>query len=131
MFYSIVAVPVTKPLIRRNARWQRRLDERIPETLDEELLSTPEMLAIESPMDATENQVKDRCNRLADAKLIDVDLEDAWRVELTVLGKRYLEGETDMKYHRWPRWVRTIDAEVLKATNPIKICWYDSNVHYL
>ena len=100
--------------IRQNASWQERLDERILEALDEEPWSTPELLAIEVPLDATENQVRDRCKRLADAELIDLDLEDGWRVELTGLGKRYLEGETDMEYHRRPRWVRTIDTEVFE-----------------
>ena len=101
--------------IRRNASWQERLDERILEALNEEPWSTPDLLAIEVPLDVTENQIRDRCKRLADAEAIDVDLEDGWRVELTGLGKRYLECETDMKYHRRPRWVRVIDEEVLES----------------
>ena len=35
-------------------------------------------------------------------------------MQLTGLGKRYLERETDMRYHRRPRWVEQIDAEILK-----------------
>lgn len=102
-------------VIRRSASWQEQLDERILEVLDEEPWSTPELLTVEVPLDATDNQVRDRCKRLADAELIDVDLDDGWRLELTKLGKRYLEGETDMRYYRRPRWVRVIDEEVLKG----------------
>jgi len=90
------------------------LDERILEVLDKEPWSAPELLAVEVPLDATENQVRDRCKRLADAELIDVDIDDGWRVELTGLGKRYLEGETDMEYHRHPRWVKQINEEIFE-----------------
>jgi hypothetical protein len=99
-------------MIRRSARWQERLDERILEVLADEPWSTPELLAVEVPIDVTEGQVRDRCKVLADADLLALDLEDGWRVELTGLGKRYLEGETDMRLYRRPRWVGDIDRKL-------------------
>jgi hypothetical protein len=99
-------------MIRRSARWQGRLDERVLEVLADEPWSTPGILACEVPLDATEGQIRDRCKVLADAELLALDLEDGWRVELTGLGKRYLEGETDMRLYRRPRGVGDIDREM-------------------
>ena len=102
-------------VIRRNASRQEQLDEWILKMLDKEPWSTPKLLAAEVPLDATENQIRDRCKPLADAELIDVDFKDCWRVELTGLRKRYLKGETDMAYQRRPRWIQAIDEKVLKG----------------
>ena len=71
-------------------------------------------MELKLPIEATETQIRERCMVLADAEIIDVDLEDRWHVELTGLGKRYLEGELDMKYHQRPRWVRIISTEVFE-----------------
>ena len=65
---------------------------------------------MESPVSATESQVRDRCKRLADAELIPIDLND-WRLEICGLGQRYLKGEVDVALNPYPRNVRNIDEE--------------------
>jgi hypothetical protein len=58
--------------IRRNASWIQRLDEWILEVLDEEPWSTPSMMELELPIEATEAQIRKWCIVLADAELIAV-----------------------------------------------------------
>jgi hypothetical protein len=94
--------------IRLNAPWQDRLDERILELLDEEPWSTPSIMEIELPLDATEAQIKEHCMVLADVELIAVDPRDNWRCELDTRGKLYLDGEIDVEWHPPPRSPRTL-----------------------
>lgn len=89
--------------IRRSAGWQRRLDERILERLDDEPWSIPAVLAIELPIEVTTAQVRERCLLLADVGLVAVDPEDAWTVELTTTGRLYLQGEADVGLYPPPR----------------------------
>lgn len=89
--------------VRRNAGWQERLDERILELLNDEPWSTPPIMECELPISATEAQIRDRCMVLADADLVEVDLSNGWRMELTTEGKLYLEGVLDMNLYPMPR----------------------------
>ena len=56
-----------------------------------------------SHVHATETQVQERCQILADADLVAFLTEDSDMVELTTWGKLYLEGEIDVEHRRWPR----------------------------
>jgi hypothetical protein len=89
--------------MRRTARWQRTLDERILEHLYEESWSTPGCMETEPAIDATKAQIRDRCRILADAGLVAVHRDDGWYVELTTLGQQYLEGEADLGLYPRPR----------------------------
>ncbi|MUV87807.1 hypothetical protein GJ631_14915 [Natronomonas sp. CBA1123] len=98
--------------IRRNARWQDRLDERILEHLYDELYSYPEFIAMEPMISVREGTIRDRCKELADAGLIHIDIEDGWRLEICGLGERYLRGEVDVEMFPYPRPVPKIDEEI-------------------
>jgi hypothetical protein len=89
--------------IRRNARWQRRLDERILENLRDEGWSTPDIMEIELPIEATESQIRDRCMVMADAELIAIEPWNNWRCELETRGALYLDGEIDVELYEEPR----------------------------
>jgi hypothetical protein len=95
--------------IRLNAPWQDRLDERILELLDDESWSTPSIMEIELPIDATEAQIKERCMVMADAELIAIEPRDNWRCELETRGKLYLECEIDVDLYPSPRPVTVLE----------------------
>jgi len=91
-----------------NAGWQERLDERILELLDDEPWSTPSIMEVELPLDATEGQIRERCLVLADAELIAIDPGDNWRCELETRGKLYLDGKIDVQLYPSPRSPRML-----------------------
>ena len=95
--------------IRRNASWQERLDERILEVLDDESWSTPSVMVLDVPIEATKAQIQDRCKVLADAGLIAIEPDDGWMIHLKTRGKLYLEGEVDIDLYPSPRSPRTLD----------------------
>ena len=95
--------------IRRNASWQDRLDERILELLDEESWSTPAVMVLDVPIEATKAQIRDRCKVLADAGLVAIEPDDGWMIHLKTRGKLYLEGEVDIDLYPSPRSPRTLD----------------------
>lgn len=95
--------------MRLSGLWQRGIDDRILELLDEESWSTPSVMKLEPYIHATENQIRDRCMVLADADLLAVDQTNGWEVELTTEGKLYLEGETDVGLHSSPRSARSLE----------------------
>jgi hypothetical protein len=98
--------------IRRNARWQQQLDERILECLEEELYSYPGVLETEPQITAKKGTIRDRCKALADAGLIHIDIEKGWRLEIRGEGERYLRGETDVEMFPYPRSVPIIDEQI-------------------
>ena len=89
--------------VRRTARWQWRLDDRILEHLRDESLSTASQMAELSGIHATEVQVQERCRMLADADLVAFLTCDEEYVELTTWGRLYLEGKIDVEHRQWPR----------------------------
>ena len=89
--------------VRRTARWQWSLDDRILEHLRDESLSTADYMATLPNIHATEAQVQERCEILADVDLVSFVTNDAELVELTIWGKRYLEGELDVELQPHPR----------------------------
>ncbi|CAI49272.1 homolog to phage PhiH1 repressor protein [Natronomonas pharaonis DSM 2160] len=89
--------------IRRNAGWQDRLDERILELLDEEPWSVPGMMTVEIPLNVTEQQIRERCLRMADIGLVSVEPDNGWMVQLTTEGRLYLEGDLDAELYPHPR----------------------------
>jgi hypothetical protein len=95
--------------IRKTARWQRSLDERILEHLDDEPWSTPELMALVERIDATPAQIRDRCRVLGDADLVAVYENKGWNVELTTLGNLYLKGEADIELYPRPRHPRVLE----------------------
>ena len=89
--------------LRKTARWQQTLDERILEHLADEPWSTPELMVLVDGIDATTTQIRDRCRVLADADLVAIHLNREWIVELTTLGGLYLQGEADIELYPRPR----------------------------
>jgi len=89
--------------IRKTARWQQTLDERILEHLDDEPWSTPELMELVNGIDATAAQIRDRCRVLADADLVAIHNTNAKNIELTTLGALYLKGEADIDLYPRPR----------------------------
>lgn len=90
--------------IRRTAVWQESLDDRILEHLDEEPWSSPRHISSLPGIHATENQVRDRCCRLADVELVSwVDEQNLNLLEITTEGSLYLEGKVDLKLYPNPR----------------------------
>ncbi|SDJ62868.1 hypothetical protein SAMN05216226_10691 [Halovenus aranensis] len=89
--------------IRRTAQWQWSLDDRILEHLRDESFSTAARMADLPNIHATEAQVQERCEVLADADLVTFATIDMDFVELTTWGKQYLEGELDVEDHPKPR----------------------------
>lgn len=95
--------------IRKTARWQRRLDDRILEQLRDQSISTAKQIAIRDGIYATESQVQDRGKVLADANLVAFLTADCDFVELTTEGGQYLEGEIDVELYPYPRHPRAIE----------------------
>lgn len=95
--------------IRKTARWQWCLDDRILEHLRDDSLSTAKQIAIRDGIHATESQVQDRCKVLADAGLVAFLSEDCDFVELTTEGQQYLEGEIDVELYPYPRHPKAIE----------------------
>jgi hypothetical protein len=95
--------------IRKTARWQQTLDERVLEHLSDEPWSTPELMELVEGIDATSAQLRDRCRVLADAELVAIYGEEGWNVELTTLGELYLKGEADIDLYPRPRHPRALE----------------------
>lgn len=94
--------------IRKTARWQQTLDERILEHLADEPWSTPELMELVDGIDATPAQVRDRCCRLADVELLSWRDEDKLDlIEITTEGQLYLAGELDVELYPEPRASRS------------------------
>jgi len=87
--------------VRKTADWMCQLDERILEQLDEEPWSSPRVLEREITMDASESRIRERCQMLADADLIEPIHSEMY--ELTTWGRLYLEGEVDARHQPRPR----------------------------
>jgi hypothetical protein len=92
--------------VRKTARWQWGLDDRILEHLNDESYSTASIIANLEGIHATENQVQERCEILAEAELVAFITEDQDLIELTTWGKQYLEGDMDVENHPTPAQVR-------------------------
>lgn len=95
--------------IRKTARWQWCLDDRILEVLRDDSVSTAKQIAIRDGIHATESQVLDRCKVLADADLVAFLTEDCDFVELTTEGEQYLEGEVDVELYPYPRHPKAME----------------------
>lgn len=95
--------------IRKTAKWQQALDERILEHLDDEPWSTPELMELVEGIDATAAQIRDRCRVLADVELVAVYMDKGWNVEITTLGLLYLNGEADIDLYPRPRHPRILE----------------------
>ena len=89
--------------IRRTARWQHCVDDRILEYLQEESYGTAREIANKQGVHATEVQVQERCRLLADVDLVEFLTEDEEIVELTIRGKEYLSGDIDIDLYPRPR----------------------------
>ena len=89
--------------IRRTARWQHCVDDRILEYLDDESYATAKEIAKQKGIHATEKQIQDRCRLLADVDLITFLTKDEEVIELTMRGKEYLKGEVDVNLYPRPR----------------------------
>jgi len=89
--------------VRRTARWQWWLDDRILEHLRDESFSTAERMAELPGIHATKRQVQERCEVLAWVDLVTFVTGDHDLIELTTWGKRYLEGNLDVEHHPHPR----------------------------
>jgi hypothetical protein len=95
--------------IRKTARWQWSLDDRILEHLRDDSVSTAKQIAIRDGIHATESQVQDRCKVLADADLVAFVTEDCDLVELTTEGEQYLDGEIDVELYPYPRHPKAME----------------------
>ena len=94
--------------VRRAAKWQESVDDRILEHLSEEPWSSARHMATLPSIHATEAQVKDRCCRLADVGLVAWFDDNALDlVELTTEGQLYLDGELDVDLYPNPRKFRS------------------------
>lgn len=100
--------------VRRTARWQTSLDDRILEYLRDEPWATPGEMVQFDAIDATRVQVRERCRVLADAELVAFHQEGSEIVELTTWGKQYLRGNADVELHQTPRSPRQLE----KARTP-------------
>lgn len=96
--------------IRKTARWQQCIDDRILEKLRDESVSTPRQIAEHDRIHATEAQVVERCRVLADADLIAFLTEDQDFVEITTEGQQYLKGEIDVELYPYPRHPRLMES---------------------
>lgn len=95
--------------IRKTARWQWCLDDRILEHLQDDSLSTAKQIAIRNGIHATESQVQERCKVLADTDLVAFLSEDCRFVELTTEGEQYLEGDIDVELYPYPRHPKAME----------------------
>lgn len=73
------------------------VDERILEALDEQVLSNPELLAIEIDA-ASECRIRERCEVLANAGYVEPAAGEMY--ELTTWGRLYLSGDVDAELIR-------------------------------
>lgn len=89
--------------IRKTARWQQCIDDRILEHLRDESWSSASRIALQDGIHATEAQVHDRYRVLADADLVAFLSEDQDYIELTTEGIQYLKGEIDVELYPRPR----------------------------
>jgi len=89
--------------IRRTAPWQQCLDERILEYLRDESWSTAAIISRSPGIHATKSQVRERCLVLADADLVGFLTPDNRIVEITTLGRQYLNGDVDLGHYPRPR----------------------------
>ena len=89
--------------IRKTARWQQCIDDRILEHLRDESWSTARQMSIMDGIHATEAQVQERCRVLADADLVAFLTDRQDMVELTTMGEQYLDGEVDVELYPRPR----------------------------
>ena len=89
--------------IRKTARWQQSIDDRILEHLRDESWSSAGIMSKKSGIHATEAQVRERCRVLADVDLVAFLTDDMDLVELTTTGKQYLDGEVDVELYPRPR----------------------------
>jgi hypothetical protein len=95
--------------IRKTAKWQQTVDERILEHLNDEPWTTPELMELVEGIDATAVQIRDRCRVLADADLVGIYKNEGWNVELTTLGLLYLKGEADINLYPRPRHPKMLE----------------------
>lgn len=70
-----------------------QLDERILESLHEEGMATPSMLAREFRFTASEDRIRSRCWVLVERELVEPEHLDM--MEITRWGVAYLEGRLD------------------------------------
>lgn len=96
--------------VRKTARWQTSLDERILEHLQDDTWATPRFMACRDGINATESQIRDRCRVLADADLVAFLTDHGDLVELTTWGERYLDGEVDVALRQQPRHPRRLEG---------------------
>ncbi len=89
--------------IRKTARWQQCIDDRILEHLRDENHSTATQMSIMDGIHATENQIQERCRVLADADLVYFLTDRQDMVGLTTMGEQYLNGEVDVELYPRPR----------------------------
>jgi len=92
--------------MRKPAEWMCSLDERILEYLNDEPWTMPHVLEHELSMDASEKRIRERCQLLADADLIEPIHSEMY--ELTTWGRLYLEGEVDARNQPRPRPERVL-----------------------
>ncbi|GGM37215.1 hypothetical protein [Haloarcula argentinensis] len=93
--------------IRKTARWQRSIDDRILEHLRDDSVSTARQMTIRDNTHATEAQVQDRCRVLTDADLVAFLTENQDFVELTTEGEQYLE--VDVELYPYPRHPKAME----------------------
>jgi DNA-binding FadR family transcriptional regulator len=89
--------------VRKQAAWMRKLDDRILEHLDRDW-STPSLMAQHpcfEDMNVSRGQIRERCQMLADAGLVDRQHDDIY--EITTWGQLYLRGEVDAQNQPRPR----------------------------
>jgi hypothetical protein len=96
--------------MRKTARWQKRLDDRILEYLRDESLGTAKQIARCQGVHATENQAQERLQVLADANLLGFITRDCDYAELDTRGRLYLEGEIDVELGQDPRHPRAFEG---------------------
>jgi len=89
--------------IRRTATWMKSVDDRILEALDGDSWSTPRYLSSLRGIHATEAQVRERCEVLAEVELVAFLTADDDFVGLTTTGRQYLEGKVDVELYPKPR----------------------------
>jgi hypothetical protein len=73
------------------------LDERILELLDERGWASPEFIAGEVRLFSSVERVRERCQMLTEAALIEPMTDDERAFEVTRDGQMYLSGELDAR----------------------------------
>jgi len=89
-------------MIRRTARWQTTVDERLLERLRDAGETTIPLLA--TALDVPTGILRDRLRMLAQVELVDVERHDGGRewYDLSYWGKLYLEGDYDVELYPRP-----------------------------